>query len=69
MFSGLFNLLPFEEYSQPPLERSALTKFLHEALSGVALPVVPGNDLFDQAAVIVGPHGECRPRDVIATDD
>lgn len=58
VFAGLSRFLPFANISQTSLERSALTKFLQEALAGVALPLVPSNDLFDHASVIVGPYGE-----------
>lgn len=59
-FIGLSRYLPFAGTSQFDLERKALTKFLQEALNGVALPLVPSHDLFDNAAVIVGPYGPVR---------
>lgn len=60
VFAGLSRFLPFANTSQTPLERAALTKFFQETLAGVALPLVPTNDLFDHAAVIVGPYGPVR---------
>ena len=60
VFTGLSRYLSFAGRSQPHLERSALTKFVQEALTGVALPLVPRHDLFDHAAVIVGPYGELQ---------
>ncbi|KAL8438719.1 hypothetical protein Efla_001267 [Eimeria flavescens] len=60
VYSGLAGLLPFAGPSDFRLERGALKAFLRETLSGVALPLVPSNDLFDHAAVVVGPYGPVR---------
>ncbi|KAL8451513.1 hypothetical protein Emed_001962 [Eimeria media] len=60
VYSGLSTLLPFSGSPELRLERNALKDFLHEALSGVALPLIPSKDLYDHASVIVGPYGPVR---------
>ncbi|XP_022587310.2 polypeptide N-acetylgalactosaminyltransferase 2 [Cyclospora cayetanensis] len=60
VFCGLPRLLPLPNISQGIADRSALVKFIDDAIFGVALPLVPSHDLFDQAAVIVGPYGPVR---------
>lgn len=58
IFSGILKLLPFASSSYHQLESTELNDFLKEALSGIALPLVPSNDIFDHAAVVVGPYGK-----------
>lgn len=60
VFSGVYRLLPFADRSQSRVEHGELARFLKESLAGVALPLVPSNDQFDHAAVIVGPYGPVR---------
>lgn len=59
VFLGFLRGMSFGGMTQQFLMHDAkLGNFLHETLYGLPLPEVPGGNRFDQAATVLGPHGE-----------
>ena len=65
VFAGLPKLFPSASGPRAHPARTELTKFLEQALTGVALPLVPSRDFFYQAAVIVGPYGKTKLKNML----